>query len=111
MGLNAQAAMQHRAGCKRHPPPHRHCRRRRLSIGAFPACPKLPSSGREFVEQILPHFQRDNPQLAVETVVQRGKHPGLLGEFRESAACPRLPPLACCVLHASPHAAAWAHAL
>ncbi|PRW33640.1 54S ribosomal mitochondrial [Chlorella sorokiniana] len=36
---------------------------------------------REFVEQILPHFQRDNPQLAVETVVQRGKHPGLLGEF------------------------------
>lgn len=35
------------------------------------------------MERILPHFQRDNPQLTIETVVQRGKHPGLLGEYRE----------------------------
>lgn len=93
-------------------PPCRHRRRRRLPpAAATHQAQCLFSICREFVEQILPHFQRDNPQLAVETVVQRGKHPGLLGEFRESAACPRLLPLACCVLHASPHAAAWAHAL
>ncbi|EFN53762.1 hypothetical protein CHLNCDRAFT_136378 [Chlorella variabilis] len=36
---------------------------------------------REFVEQILPHFQRDNPQIAIESVVRRGKHPGLQAEY------------------------------
>ncbi|KAI3425285.1 hypothetical protein D9Q98_009052 [Chlorella vulgaris] len=36
---------------------------------------------RDFVEHMLPHFRRDNPQLAIETVVQRGKHPGLLAEY------------------------------
>ncbi|KAL4419892.1 hypothetical protein ABPG75_006990 [Micractinium tetrahymenae] len=36
---------------------------------------------REFVERMLPQFQRDNPQLAVEAVVQRGRHPGLQAEY------------------------------
>ncbi|KAL4430376.1 hypothetical protein ABPG77_002182 [Micractinium sp. CCAP 211/92] len=39
---------------------------------------------REFVERILPQFQRDNPQLAVEAVVRRGRHPGLLAEYRNT---------------------------
>jgi hypothetical protein len=38
---------------------------------------------REFVEQMLPHFRQDNPQIAIETVVQRAKHPGLQAEYRK----------------------------
>lgn len=46
------------------------------------------------MERILPQFQRDNPQLAVEAVVRRGRHPGLLAEYRKSAlACASTLPL------------------
>lgn len=32
---------------------------------------------------MLPAFQRDNPQVAVEAVVRRGSHPGLQADYRE----------------------------
>jgi hypothetical protein len=35
------------------------------------------------VQHILPQFQQDNPQLLVESLVRRGKHPGLQAEYRE----------------------------
>ncbi len=73
------------------------CRRRRSLLPPVltpSSCSQTVLPGREFVEQILPHFQRDNPQLAVETVVQRGKHPGLLGEYRELP-LDAVPPPAC----------------
>ncbi|GJP32861.1 hypothetical protein CLOM_g17455 [Closterium sp. NIES-68] len=36
---------------------------------------------REFVASLLPHFTEGNPQLAVEAVVRRGKHPNLHAEY------------------------------
>lgn len=38
---------------------------------------------REFVEHMFPTFKQHNPQIAMEAVVQRGKHPGLHAEYRE----------------------------
>ena len=42
---------------------------------------------REFVEHILPQFRQDHPQLLIEAVVQRGKHPGLHAEYCERRCC------------------------
>ncbi|CAI5462581.1 unnamed protein product [Closterium sp. Yama58-4] len=36
---------------------------------------------REFVASLLPQFKEGNPQLAVEAVVNRGKHPNLHAQY------------------------------
>lgn len=38
---------------------------------------------REFVQSVLPRFQAENPQLAVEAAVRRGQHPFLDAQYRE----------------------------
>jgi hypothetical protein len=38
------------------------------------------------VQQWLPRFQEDNPQLNVETTLQPGAHPTLNAAYRERAA-------------------------
>lgn len=75
--------MQHRPGCGGSPALLAAAAAAAAAHRCTSLCAPPALVCREFVEQILPHFQRDNPQLAVETVVQRGKHPGLLAEYRE----------------------------
>ncbi|CAI5980565.1 unnamed protein product [Closterium sp. NIES-64] len=36
---------------------------------------------REFVASLLPRFKEGNPQLAVDAVVNRGKHPNLHAQY------------------------------
>jgi hypothetical protein len=65
-------------------------RRRRRARSAFAAlqrphrAPSLsPAHRREFVQEWLPRFREQNPQLAVEEVMQRGRHPFLAASYRE----------------------------
>jgi large subunit ribosomal protein L43 len=41
------------------------------------------SPRREFVQAWLPRFKEENPQLEVEEVMRRGRHPFLLADYRE----------------------------